>query len=180
MLPIFIVVGSPAVGKSTTSHALAGHFSKSIHIATDDIRHMVVSGLQFPSPDWSDELVQQIRLARSNVSHMARSYQQAGYAVVIDDFWDFNLNSDYEAVLAQGIIHKVLLYPNQEAAHGRNLKRAGNTPERSYIDEGIQLVYGRIKSAMSQLQEENWLILDTTELTVENSVSAILRKTGCE
>lgn len=178
MVPIFIIVGSPAVGKSTTSHVLAKHFPKCIHIPTDDIRMMVASGLQLPGPDWSDELVQQIRLARNSVAYVATCYHQAGYAVVIDDFWDDNLDSDYERIMAEKHIHKIVLYPIQQEAHARNAKRAKNSVEQSYIDEGIRLVYARLTDAMVQLQQQNWVFLDTTALSVEDTVRTILQQTG--
>ena len=47
--PVFVIVGPPAVGKSTTSKALAARFPKSLHIPVDDVRTMVVSGLVLPS-----------------------------------------------------------------------------------------------------------------------------------
>jgi len=58
MSPMFLVIGSPAVGKSTTSRALAARFHKSVHIPVDNVRDMVVSGLRLPSPVWSDDLVE--------------------------------------------------------------------------------------------------------------------------
>ncbi|HRF96632.1 MAG TPA: AAA family ATPase, partial [Aggregatilineales bacterium] len=130
MNPIYILVGPPAVGKSTTSRALATHFPKSIHIPVDDIRMMVVSGLMLPSAVWSDELAQQITLARTTVAFMALTYQKAGFAVTIDDFWDVNLASDYQSLLhqEQATVHKIVLYPTQAEADQRNLKRSGDSP----------------------------------------------------
>ena len=90
MQPLFILVGPPAAGKSTTSQALASKFNRSIHIPVDDIRDMVVSGLVLPGLEWSPELVRQISLARESAIHMARTYQRAGFVAVIDDFIDPN------------------------------------------------------------------------------------------
>jgi len=95
MNPIFWVVGPPAVGKSTTSRALPARFPKSLHIPVDDIRNMVVSGIELPGAVWSDDLTQQVTLARTSVIQMALSYHRAGFVVVIDDFWDPNHRSDY-------------------------------------------------------------------------------------
>ncbi|HRL14538.1 MAG TPA: hypothetical protein PKX07_21830, partial [Aggregatilineales bacterium] len=95
MNPIYVVVGPPAVGKSTTSRALAARFPKSIHIPVDDLRNMVVSGLMLPGAVWSDGLAQQITLARTSAASMALAYHTAGFAVVIDDFWDPNHAADY-------------------------------------------------------------------------------------
>ena len=175
MNPIYIIVGPPAVGKSSTSRALAAHFPKSIHIPVDDVRDMVVSGLVLPGDAWSAELTQQVRLARTSVISMALNYHNAGFVVVIDDFWDPNHLADYQSFLDQPQVYKILLYPNQMEAHKRNLMRSGESPARAYIDEGIQLVYQQLNSVFPQLAGEGWLVVDTTTLTVDEVVKTILQ-----
>ena len=178
MNPIYIVVGPPAVGKSTTSRAIAAQFPKSIHIPVDDLRNMVVSGLMLPSAAWSDELAQQITLARTTVSFMALAYQKVGFAVVIDDFWDANHVSDYHELLdqMQGTVNKIVLFPTQAEAHRRNLQRSGESPARTYIDEGIQIVYQQLTPALPQLEEEGWFVVDTTALRVDEVVNHVLSR----
>ncbi|MBI5960435.1 MAG: AAA family ATPase [Chloroflexi bacterium] len=180
MNPIFLVVGTPAVGKSTTSRALAARFPKSLHIPVDDMRDMVVSGLVLPGAVWSDDLTQQINLARTSVAHMALTYHQAGFVVVIDDFWDPNHRSDYQTLLSHPHLHKILLYPGQDEAHQRNLQRSGENPARAYIDEGIQIVYQQLNDIISQLAQEGWAVVDTTILSVEAAVTTILQLTANE
>ena len=175
MQPVFILIGPPAVGKSTTSKALASKFSRSIHIPVDAIRDMVVSGLVLPSLEWSPELVQQITLARESVIYMALNYQSAGFAVVIDDFLDPNQLREYQAFLNTPEIHKFVLYPDQATAHARNLQRAGDDPVRDYIDEGIHSVYQQLKFMIEPLRKDGWIVLDTTELSIEETVLAILK-----
>lgn len=145
--------------------------------SVDDIRHMVVSGLELPGPTWGDELIQQIHLARTIVTQMALFYQQAQYAVVIDDFWDENLHIDYSLLFGRESFHKIVLYPSQEKAHHRNLKRSADNPALEYIDLGIHMAYGMLETAMPQLHDEKWLILNTTELTIEATVKEILTQT---
>lgn len=175
MNPIYIIVGPPAVGKSSTSRALATHFPKSIHIPVDDVRDMVVSGLVLPGAAWSTELTQQVRLARASVITMALNYHKAGFTVVIDDFWDPNHLADYQSFLDQPQVYKILLYPNQMEAHQRNLMRSGESPARAYIDGGIQLVYQQLSAVIPQLAGEGWLIVDSTTLSVDEVVEAILQ-----
>jgi len=178
MNPIFLVVGPPAVGKSTTSRALAARFPKSLHIPVDDIRNMVVSGIELPGAVWSDDLTQQVTLARTSVIQMALSYHCAGFVVVIDDFWDPNHRSDYRALLSHPDIHKIVLYPGQGEAHRRNLERSGEGPARAYIDEGVRIVYQQLNAAVPQLVQEGWLVLDTTTLSIEATVTTILQLTA--
>ncbi len=175
--PIFLVVGPPAVGKSTTSRALAARFPKSIHIPVDDVRNMVVSGIALPGDVWSEDLAQQVTLARSSVVQMAHAYHGAGFVVVIDDFLDPNHRSDYHALLGHPDLHKIVLFPDQEAAHRRNLQRSGESPARAYIDEGVRTVYRQLGGSVPQLAQEGWLVVDTTTLSVEDTVTEILQRT---
>ena len=176
MQPLFLLIGPPAVGKSTTSKALAAKFSKGIHIPVDDIREMVVSGLVLPSAEeWNEDLVQQITLARESVIQMALNYQRAGFAVVIDDFLDPNQLHEYQALLSHPRIHKFVLYPNQDSAHARNFQRAGDGPGRDYIDGAIRFVYQQLNFMIERLSQDGWIVLNTTELNIEETVQEILK-----
>lgn len=175
MQPVFVLIGPPAVGKSTTSKALASRFGRSIHIPVDNIRDMVVSGLVLPGPEWGPELVQQINLARESAIQMARHYRGAGFAVVIDDFIDPNQLSEYRALLNEPGIRRFVLHPNQDAAHARNSQRSGGDPARDYIDEGIRSVYQQLDLMMEPLRRDGWIVLDTTELSIEETVQEILK-----
>lgn len=174
MADIFLIVGPPAVGKSTTSRALCAQFSRSVHIPVDDVRTMVVSGLVLPQPDWSDELALQVSLARRAAVDIATRYREAGFTVVLDDFVDPHHLEEYSAGREAPHLRKVLLYPAEDEARRRNFTRSGDTPDRHYIDVGIRHVYGLISAGMGELQRSGWLILDTTSMTVEETVAAIL------
>jgi hypothetical protein len=178
MHPIYLVVGPPAVGKSTTSRALAARFPRSLHIPVDDFRNMVVSGIVLPGAVWSAELAQQITLARASALHMAFAYHNAGFAVVIDDFWDVDHLSDYQTLFEYPNHHRIVLVPGQAAAHQRNQQRSGESPGRDYIDEGIRSVYQQLNGAIPWLGQEGWVVVDTTTLSVEETVTTILLRTG--
>ena len=171
----FLLVGAQAVGKSTTGKALAARFPKSVHIPVDDLRAMVASGLSLPSPEWSRELTEQVTLARGVALHMAHDYVAAGFTAVIDDFWDPPRLVEYEDVADGSALCRVLLYPTRDEAYRRNLVRYGpDDPYRRYIDEGIGITYDLLEPIASGLSDEGWLVLDTTDLSVEETVSAIL------
>jgi hypothetical protein len=176
MNPIFLVVGPPAVGKSTTSRALAARFPKSLHIPVDDLRDMVVSGIELPGVVWNDALTQQLSLARTSAVQMALNYHNAGFAVTLDDFVDPGYLADYSPLFSHPEIHRVVLFPQQEAAHQRNLLRSGETPARAYIDQGIQIVYPQLKLFIPQMAQAGWIVIDSTHLSLEETVTTILQR----
>ncbi|MBP6787810.1 MAG: AAA family ATPase [Candidatus Promineofilum sp.] len=178
MNTIYLIIGPPAVGKSTTSRALAGRFPRSIHIPVDDLRNMVVNGLALPAAEWGDELSRQVALARNAVIAMALAYRQAGFTVVIDDFWDPNRLTEYRALAGVANVRRVLLLPAQAEAHRRNLLRSGDSPARLYIDEGIRIVYDELTNAIGELRRQGWLVVDTSALTVDEAVETILAADG--
>ena len=102
MAAIYLIIGGPAAGKSTTARALADRFPRSIHVPVDDLRDMVAQGRIVPASDgWSDGLVEQIRLARETAVGIATRYAEAGFVVVLDDFWDPLELLDYRELMAR-------------------------------------------------------------------------------
>ncbi len=110
---------------------------------------------------------------------MALAYHKAGFAVVIDDFWDPNSGlAEYANLFSQPQTHKVLLHPRQSAAHARNLQRSGPGAAHDYIDYGIRLVYQHLETAVADLEAQGWWVLDTSELGVEEVVQEVLMRAG--
>lgn len=177
MQPIFLVVGGPGVGKSTTSRALAASFSSSIHLPVDDLRHMVVSGLALPNPAWDEELVRQIRLAREAAVRIAEAYAAAGFAVVLDDFYDPHGLVEYRELLSRPGTFGVVLFPTAEEARRRNAARSSGE-EAGYIDTVIGHAYSVLGPAVGRLTEGGWLVLDTTGMEVAAAVEAIREWAG--
>jgi predicted kinase len=172
---LFCLAGPPAVGKSTTARALAARFEKSIHIPVDDLRGMVVSGLVLPSGDWSSELVEQLTLARQTVVEMALIYHEAGYTVVIDDFWDPNSRlREYDRLFTEAYAHKIILLPNQAAAISRNIQRSHSDEGNEYIEAGIRLVYRHLDNEAADLIKEGWQVVDTTDKIINDTVDHIM------
>lgn len=177
MLPIFLLAGGPAVGKSTTAAALAARFAKGVHIPVDALRDMAVSGQVLPGPDWSPELVHQLLAAREGAVYLALAWHRAGFAVVIDDFWDPNSGLvEYTELFDHPQTRKILLYPSRDAARGRNRVRSGSGAAVDYIDDGIRLVYEHLDAAVDDLAAQGWWVLDTSETAVEDVVSDIVMK----
>jgi predicted kinase len=175
--PIFLVVGGPGVGKSTTSRALAASFPSSLHLPVDDLRHMVVSGLALPGPEWGAELIRQIRLARDVAVRTAEAYAGAGFTVVLDDFFDPRGLVEYRELLSRPGTVGVVLYPTADEARRRNAARTA-PEEAGYIDTAIGHAYAVLAPEVGRLAAEGWLVLDTTDMEVAAVVAAIRRRAG--
>jgi DNA polymerase III delta prime subunit len=175
MAHIFLIAGAPAVGKSTTAHALATKFERSIHISVDDLREMVVSGIVRPGGNWNHSLIEQLTLARQSAMQMAITYNKADFVVVIDDFWDPNSQLlEYGLLFQEPNVHKILLFPSQQVAEERNLQRSGSVEGSQYIADGIRTVYESLKADIRNLENQGWIIADTSEKNVEATVKHIL------
>lgn len=171
---LFVIVGSPAAGKSTASKALAAGFDRSVHIPVDDIRDMVVGGLALPNDEhWGNDLVEQVRLARQSTLLAADRYRASGFAVVIDDFLDPLLLDEYVELEDLDGVVRVILRPSVEAARRRNRERAKTEAERLDIDGGIGVVYALLDERERELIERGWFILDNTELSIAETADAI-------
>ena len=173
MPPIFLVTGPTAVGKTTTARALAEVFPRSVHVPVDELRHLVVRGRAMPGPTWDENVVAQFGVARAAAIGLALDHAAAGFAVVIDDVYDPLGLREYRDMLDRPDSLGVLLYPSEAEARRRNAARHGGTPDP--VDErAIGHVYGFIGPIVDDLRLDGWLVLDTTELDVAQTVAAIL------
>ena len=176
--PIFLIVGPPAVGKSTTSGALAARFRRGIHIEVDRLREQVVAGYALPGDDRNDDLILQIALARRSASRTAIDYAEAGFAVAIDDFTDPHGMADYADLLERPGTYAVLLVPSQDAAQRRVIARSGDGESSAFIRGAIPGVYSYLGPYRERSAREGWIVVDSTDLTVEETVDAILARAG--
>ncbi len=173
MPPLFVIVGAPGVGKSTISRSLATAFDRAVHIPVDDLRDMVVSGIELPRPDaWPPALAEQVRLARETALDAARRYRSAGFAVVIDDFLDPPGLVEYRHVDAV----LTVLNPTIDVAIERNRGRERDPELTAYLESGIRQVYAELERQGPALRTAGWELLDTTALGVEETVARIVQR----
>jgi adenylate kinase family enzyme len=178
MAPIFLIAGAPAVGKTTIGQALAAKFNKSLHIPVDTIREMVVSGIRLPNPDWGSDLVEQLEAARASVCAMVLRYRMAGFTVIIDDFWDPNSRlTEYQELLTASKAHRILLYPSEQTAMDRNIGRYGPSERADYLAGGIRAVFADLRTSAAILKEQGWIVVDSTEQSVDETVAEIVKRT---
>lgn len=173
MHKIILVMGPPASGKSTIARRLAQHFPKSLHLPVDHLREMMVNGVQLPGAGWNDEITQQFQWARTTAIYMAQLYASHGFTVVIDDVAVPALFPDHYAALDGSLdTHRVLLLPTA-AALTRRLQSRGN-PFDQYLISEVPWFY----SFLEPMPKAGWLVLDSSDWTVEQTVEAVLRGVG--
>lgn len=173
--PIYFIVGAPASGKSTAAKALARRFAKCIVIPVDEVREFVQSGLVLPSFDWSPALVEQLECARASVVAMAGAYRKAGFAVIIDDFYDQSGKlAEYSQLVNEPNVHQVLLFPDPPVAQARQKARDGSGGYADVLFQAIVFLHGQYLADMTGIIARGWHVIDTTCMTVEQTLDAIV------
>ena len=166
-------MGTPASGKSTVAGALMRRFPKGLHLPVDTLRQMVVSGLADMSGDPAPALLEQLRLARESASRAADLYARAGFAVAIDDFW-FGEHPDRDYRL-EPKTHRIVLTPDVNTTLTRLYAR--NAAEGAFKE----VLAGVIRMLHPEIQahpKAGWHALDSSNLSVEETVDRILAVTG--
>lgn len=171
--PVFIITGTPGAGKSSVAVALMQRFSLGLHIAVDDLREWVVSGIAQPVSVWTVETSRQFRLARQAAFQVARLYAEADFAVAIDDvIAPAETQELIETTLSDHMVHKVLLRPALDVALRRNAERANKPFDTSTLDDVIRRLYASTdEQAYSRV---GWLVIDSSAQDVAETVDTIL------
>jgi predicted kinase len=176
-LAIYLLVGAPGAGKSSTAKALARCFDKAVHVPVDDLRHFVEAGLVEPGPDWSEALILQLSLARASACDLALRYQAAGFTVVIDDFWDdASLLPEYDQLLALASTKAVVIHPPKAVALARMQAREAGSAHAAYLAVGVELCYQAMSNQRELMLNRGWQFVDNAALTPEQAAQAILTR----
>ncbi|MGW0371870.1 AAA family ATPase [Streptomyces coeruleorubidus] len=162
---VVLVTGVMAAGKSTVAQALAETLPRAAHVRGDVFRRMIVSGRKEYVP--GDEAEAQLRLRYRLSAATADAYAEAGFTAVVQDVV---LGEDlrmYAALVRTRPLYVVVLAPRPEAVAAREA-------ERSKTGYGDAWTVGMLDEALRTRTPRIGLWLDTSELTVEQTVEAIL------
>jgi predicted kinase len=171
MTKIVFVTGAPASGKTTIARLVAEYFPKSLHLQVDQLREMMVRGVELPDHGWTDEATRQFQWARSTAGYMAQLYADQGVTVVIDDVCVPPEFADQYAVLFDNpATQRVLLLPTLEALVERLHKRAG--PFDQFLIEQVPWLY----SYLLPMSKAGWIVLDSSDWTVDQTVNELLNR----
>ena len=171
MNKIVLITGFAGSGKSTVGRLVAEHFSKSMHIKVDDLREMMVKGIEPPGEEITQEAYRQFEWARNTVIYMAQLYASQGVDIVIDDVcFPPNFAEQYAELFKNPLVHRVLLFPKTPALIERMKKRAG--PWDPTLVDAVPMVY----SYLEPMPKDGWIVLDSGDWTIEQTVQQVLSK----
>ena len=171
---IFILTGTPGAGKTTVAKELLQRYDFGFHIPIDDLREWVVSGIAHPLPEWVDETTRQFSLAFRATTQLATLYATAGFAVVIDQvIYPKDFNEHFEDQLQGHTVYKIFLQPKVDVSLARNASRTNKEFETSFLNDPIRMMHKSLGNMIKA--DEDWIIIDSSNLSLEETVDQILR-----
>lgn len=160
-----------AAGKTTVARLLAARFARGVHLEGDLFRRSIVSGREEMTPEPSPEALNQLRLRYRRAAAAADGYFDADFTVALEDVVAGPLLSEYRMLIRSRPCHVVVLMPSLDEIQARAASRPSGytnwTPEALY--KGFQSGTPRVG-----------LWLDTSDLTADETVDAILDGTDSE
>lgn len=166
---IFFISGAPGVGKSSTAAALAASFEKAFRIDLDYFRQYVVSGLRQPTRGYDEECHRQFCLAHIAAGKCAKTYSDAGFAVVVEhcSFPDTVRLFVQEAGPATVVCLKCGLDTNL----ARNLLRK----DKSFDPKDIEQLVNQLNPTIHpEFASRDLPVLDNENVEIEQIVNTIL------
>jgi predicted kinase len=176
MKSITLIVGPPASGKSTISRLVAKSFRRCLVIPVDELREMMETGKAVPDKDLSEGPgIEQFRLARATATHMAQIYAKEGIDVIIDDVcFPPEFREHYTSLLQAGKSRAVMLLPTLETVVERMRIREG--PWDHVLVNLVPDLYRNMKP----LPETGWTVLDSSEWSIEETVTEVKARLGID
>jgi hypothetical protein len=159
-----------AAGKSTVASLLARRFDRGVHLEGDVFRRMIVSGRHEMTPDASPESLDQLLLRYRLAAAAADSYYEAGFTVALDDVAAGPVLGEYCSMIRSRPRHLIVLVPSMEAVAAREANRS----KKGYGTWTVEQLYDGFVSGTPRLG----IWLDTTDLTPDQTVDAILAETS--
>lgn len=164
---IILITGVMAAGKSTIAQAFAERLPKSVHLRGDLFRRLIVNGRVEMGFELSAEALAQLQLRYDIAASVATMYLAGGFTVVYQDIIIGQTLAEIVAKLRQHPLYVVVLCPSPDVVATREAKRG----KRGYDQEADIANFDQV------LRTETphlGLWLDTSTLTVEETVDAIL------
>lgn len=178
-MPVIVVTGISAAGKSTVAQALAEQLPRSVHLRGDVFRRMIVNGRADMGPaEPSPEAIRQLRLRYALAARVADGYADAGFTVVLQDIVLGASLSDLVAAIRTRPRYVVVLAPRAEVVQARDMARRRSRGKVAYKpgDEGIATLDAYLREHTPRIG----LWLDTSEQDPAQTTEEILARVWTE
>jgi chloramphenicol 3-O-phosphotransferase len=167
-MPVYLITGIQAAGKSTVAQLLAERLPRSVHVRGDLFRRMIVNGRADITPDLSGEAMRQLRLRYELAAAATDSYARAGFSVVVQDVVLAEQLPRLVAMIHSRPLYVVVLAPDQPTVAARERGRG----KRSY---GVWQI-AELDRALREQTPRIGLWLDTSGQTPDETVAQILTR----
>lgn len=167
---VFVVSGPSGAGKSTVAALLARRFVRGVHLEGDAFRRFIVTGREEMTSDAPPEALRQLLLRYYLAAAAADRYVSHGFTVVLEDVVGGPMLEELLRLITTEPCFPVVLLPSRAAVARRDRERGGGGYERLTVDE----LYDLFEKATPRLGV--WI--DSTDLTPEQTVEEILRRTA--
>ena len=167
---IIVITGAPGTGKTTISAVVARESSaeKTTHMHTDDFYHYLCKGA---IPPYLPESKGQNRVVIEAFTEAAKRYARGGYDVIVDGIIGPWFLEPWRNIVQEGYeVHYVVLRADKKETMRRAIERSKS--DRKTNGEIVEIMWEQFSNLGAY--EKN--VIDTTHLSVENTVAAIKEK----
>jgi predicted kinase len=174
-MPIILITGIQAAGKSSVAQAVAERLDRSVHLRGDVFRKMIVNGRASMGPtDPSDEAVRQLRLRYRLAAQAADGYAGAGFTVVLQDIVLGGYLTEMVATIRTRPLYVVVLAPRPAVVAEREAARHLARGKTAYKpgDEGPAELDAHLRQETPGIGR--WL--DTSEQSLSQTVEELLAR----
>ena len=178
-MPVMLITGIQAAGKSTVAQAVAERRDLSVHLRGDVFRRMIVNGRASMGPaDPPQEAVRQLRLRHRLAAQAADGYAEAGFTVVLQDIVLGGYLAEMVAAIRSRPLYVVVLAPRPAIVAEREAARRLARGKTAYKpgDEGPAELDAHLRRETPKIG----LWLDTSELSLEQTVAELLARVWAE
>ena len=169
---IYVITGVMASGKSTVAEALAHRLKKGIHLRGDIFRKMIVSGREEMCECPSKEALEQLDMRYKITAKVAREYYDYGFSVVVQDNYLGEKLNYFIRLLQPYPVYVIVLNPDISTITEREQRRG----KKGYDGFTVESLHHMFLTETPKIG----LWLDTTDLTVEETVSEIIKRAELE